>query len=129
MLYTGFLFLSLQLLFSSFCSKTPTLIIFVMCSSALLLKNLSFRDFFQGADLILSDCKFNPIQPVHIIVIPTGTQWPIPYQSNPNSCLISQDYTICISIITSKLCSICFLSVFYSYFVNTVYRMCYLTRS
>lgn len=45
-------------------------------------------------DFILSNCKFNPIQHVQMVVIPTGTQWSVHFSSNP--CLIWLDYNVSI---------------------------------
>lgn len=56
-------------------------------------------------DLILSNCKFNPIQHVQMVVIPTGTQWSVHYSSNP--CLIWLDYNVSIWVMIANYTSLC----------------------
>lgn len=56
-------------------------------------------------DLILSNCKFNPIQHVQMVVIPTGTQWSVHYSSNP--CLIWLDYNVSIRVMIANYSSLC----------------------
>lgn len=55
-------------------------------------------------DLILSNCKFNPIQHVQMVVIPTGTQWSVHYSSNP--CLIWLDYNVSIWVMIANYTSL-----------------------